>query len=341
MSAKEKRGAVVALHNEGLSPSEISKRLEMDLSTVCKQIKRYKQLGTLEDRPRSGRPVTATTKKNKEIIRNRIRRNSQRSMRKMAKDLLISEGSVRKIVKTQLKLHPYKLSTAHHLTDQMKADRLKKVRKMKRLAAAGRHRSILFTDEKLFTVEQHHNHQNDRQLLPKDAERPPVVTRSNFASSVMVWAGICATGKTPLVFIEKGVKVTAKVYQDQILKDVLDPWARQHFGNQDWTLQQDWAPSHSAKTTIALCKELFPNIWEKDIWPSYSPDLNPMDYSVWSILEKKVCSTRQNSLESLKEGLQRAWDEITEEDLRPIIDNFPKRLEACIKARGGHFESSF
>ena len=178
-------------------------------------------------------------------------------------------------------------------------------------------------------------------MLPKDAERPPVVTRSNFASSVMVWAGICATGKTPLVFIEKGVKVTAKVYQDQILKDVLAPWARNHFGNQDWTLQQDWAPSHSAKTTIALCKELFPNIWEKDIWPSYSPDLNPMDYSVWSILEKKVCSTRKNSLESLKEGLQRAWDEITEEDMRPIIDNFPKRLEACIKARGGHFESSF
>ena len=44
-------------------------------------------------------------------------------------------------------------------------------------------------------------------------------------------------------------------------------------------------------------------IWKKDIWPSNSPDLNPMDYSIWSILERKVCSTRYNSLESLKEAL--------------------------------------
>ena len=130
MSGKEKRGAVVALHNEGISPSEISKWLEMDLSKVSNQIKRYKELGTLHDRPRSGRPGTATTKKNKEIFRSRIRPNSPRSMRKMAQDLQISEGSVRNIVKTQLKLHPYKLRKCHHLTDKMKADWLKKVRKM-------------------------------------------------------------------------------------------------------------------------------------------------------------------------------------------------------------------
>ena len=265
MSTKEKRGAVIALHNEGVSPSEIAKRLEMYLATVCKQIKRYKELGTLDDRPRSGRPVTATTKKNKEKIRSRIRRNPRRSMRQMAKDIQISEGSVRKIVKKQLKLHPYKLAKAHLLTEEKKGERLKRARKMRRLAAAGRHHSVLFTDEKIFTAEQHHNSQNDRQLLPKGSLHPPTVSRSHFPSSVMVWAGICATGKTPLVFFEKGVKITAKVYQDQILRGVLEPWARQHFGNHEWTLQQDWAPSHSAKTTLALCEELFPNVWRKDI----------------------------------------------------------------------------
>jgi hypothetical protein len=46
-------------------------------------------------------------------------------------------------------------------------------------------------------------------------------------------------------------------------------------------------------------------------------------------------------LESLKEALQKAWDEITEDELRPIIDNFPKHLDACIQANGGHFESCF
>ncbi len=157
----------------------------------------------------------------------------------MAKDLQISEGSVRKIVKKQLKLHPYKLAKAHLLTDKVKGEQLKRARKIKRLVAAGRHQTILFTDEKIFTVEQHHNHQNDQRLLSKGSSYPPTVSRSHFPSSIVVWAGICATGKTPLVFFEKGVKISAKAYQDQILRGVLEPWAHQHFVNQGWILQQD------------------------------------------------------------------------------------------------------
>jgi hypothetical protein len=40
---------------------------------------------------------------------------------------------------------------------------------------------------------------------------------------MMVWAGICVMGKTPLVFVEKGVNINAAVYQDRILRAVLDP----------------------------------------------------------------------------------------------------------------------
>ena len=55
----------------------------------------------------------------------------------------------------------------------------------------------------------------------------------------MVWGGICSIGKTPLVVIEKGVKINASVYQDNILKAVFHPWAREHFGDNQWILQQD------------------------------------------------------------------------------------------------------
>ena len=101
-------------------------------------------------------------------------------MRNMAKDIQISEASIQKIVKKQIKLHPYKLAKVHLLMDKMKGERLKRSRKMRRLAAAGRHRSILFTDENIFTVEQHNNSQNDRQLLSKGSSNPQTAIRSHF-----------------------------------------------------------------------------------------------------------------------------------------------------------------
>lgn len=44
------------------------------------------------------------------------------------------------------------------------------------------------------------------------------------------------------------------------------------------------------------------------------------------------------TVESLKRALKKAWNEITLETLVEIVDNFPKRLKACIDAKGGYFE---
>uniref|UniRef100_A0A914C8Y1 Uncharacterized protein n=1 Tax=Acrobeloides nanus TaxID=290746 RepID=A0A914C8Y1_9BILA len=46
----------------------------------------------------------------------------------------------------------------------------------------------------------------------------------------------------------------------------------------------------------------------------------------------------REDVESLKQELVKAWDEITVETLAKIVDNFSKRLKACIEANGGHFE---
>ncbi|VDO82550.1 unnamed protein product [Heligmosomoides polygyrus] len=89
---------------------------------------------------------------------------------------------------------------------------------------------------------------------------------------------------------------------------------------------------------LPVCEELFPGFWSRDIWPSNSPDLNPMDYSVWSIMEQKISTTRYATVEQLKSALLRSWDEITAEQCATIISDFPKRLRKCIEAKGGNFE---
>ena len=89
---------------------------------------------------------------------------------------------------------------------------------------------------------------------------------------------------------------------------------------------------------MELCKELFPEAWGKDVWSPNSPDLNPMDYSVWLILEQYIPGICYNNIETLKVALLRAWDEITAEQLTTIIQNFPKRLRASIKENGDNFK---
>ncbi|VDL64722.1 unnamed protein product [Nippostrongylus brasiliensis] len=88
---------------------------------------------------------------------------------------------------------------------------------------------------------------------------------------------------------------------------------------------------------MALCNELFPGYWGKDVWLSNSPDLNPMVSAVWSILKSKACRTRHTSMENLKQSLLKAWEEISVNTLATIVDNFIKRLKACKDAKGGHF----
>jgi hypothetical protein len=258
-------------------------------------------------------------------------------MRKLASELGLSEGSVRNIVKSKLGLRSYRINKAHFLDDRMKAQRLQKCRVMKRRSAGLRLQRVLFTDEKIFTIERHHNSQNHRQLLHRRGLAARLIERSHYPQSVMVWGGICATGKTPLVFINRNVKINAQVYQNEILRGVVHPWAMEHFGENNFFLQQDWAPAHGANSTILLCEELFPEFWGKNVWPSNSPDLNPMDFSVWSMLEQKL-NKRFKTTEGLKHALLRAWDEITVENCADIVTNFKKRLDACIKAEGGHFE---
>ena len=65
-----------------------------------------------------------------------------------------------------------------------------------------------------------------------------------------------------------------------------------------------------------------------------------MDYSVWSILEARACAKPHKSLDSLRQALTREWKKMSLEEVRRIVENFPKRLRLCIEAKSGHFETN-
>src|SRR3569623_574136 len=113
--SKKKREAIVSLHIEGCTTKDIEKLLKVPIRTVQNVLKRYREIGSTDDRHRSGRPRTSRTPENIRKIKERIRRNPGVKKRELSRELGIADGSVRNIVKKDLKLKSIKLQKAHML----------------------------------------------------------------------------------------------------------------------------------------------------------------------------------------------------------------------------------
>ena len=72
--------------------------------------------------------------------------------------------------------------------------------------------------------------------------------------------------KSPLIFVEDGVKINQHVYLDMLKNKVL-PWVDTLPGDESVTLQQNGAAARTAKLVQAWCKENFKSFWSKGLWP--------------------------------------------------------------------------
>jgi len=77
------------------------------------------------------------------------------------------------------------------------------------------------------------------------------------------------------------------------------------------------------------------------LWPPNSPDLNPVDYSVWSILQEKVYKTGITDVDDLKHRIRTEWAKLDHAVIAAAVCQWRRRPSACVKAGGGHFEHCF
>ncbi|CAK9825624.1 Transposable element Tc3 transposase [Anthophora retusa] len=339
-----KRNSVIAAYLAGKSVPSIVRELQhlsVNKMFAYRTINRYNDTGSVKKRYGGGRKKTATNTEMVRKVKKRIERNPKRSANKMAKELNVSRWSIQQILKNELLLKPYKIQKVHDLNATQMKLRLDKAQELKRLAASGEIPNIVFSDEKIFTIEQYVNKQNDRVWLHEKSYEnlnTRFVTRRHSPAQVMVWAAVTADGRSPLVFLEPGVKMNATYYREKVLEAALKPWADKHFGRRPWTFQQDSAPSHKARVNQEWLKNHVPHFISAQQWMSNSPDANPMDFSIWAILENKVNTRKYESLDALKSALVREWKKIPQTHLRAACDSFFHRLDEIIRAKGGYIE---
>jgi len=111
--------------------------------------------------------------------------------------------------------------------------------------------------------------------------------RATFCQSLMVSVGMSKLGCTHLIFDDPGVKINGCYYREVLLSQQLLP-AIWHVSGDFFVLQQDSAQAHRAHETIMLLQRETPTFISPDLWPPNSPDLNPVDYKIWAVMQDRV-----------------------------------------------------
>ena len=88
------------------------------------------------------------------------------------------------------------------------------------------------------------------------------------------------------------------------------PWCARY----QWTFSSfnRTTPQHTGTRHCATSSLLLP-----DLWPANSPDLNPVDYRIWSVVQQRVYQSRVHDTDELKQCVQQIWRNIDQS----ITDN--------------------
>jgi len=69
-------------------------------------------------------------------------------------------------------------------------------------------------------------------------------------------------------------------------------------------------PANRPNETVDLLSTETPAFIPSTLWPPNSPDLNPVDYKVWSVLQEQVYNVKVNDVDELRQHIQTVWDEL-------------------------------
>ena len=102
-----------------------------------------------------------------------------------------------------------------------------------------------------------------------------------------------------------------------------------------YIFQQDSAPAQRVRTssyaTVEFLERETPQFISLLLWPPNSPDLNPVDYSVRSILQEKVYKTHITDLDDLKHRIRIDWAKLDHDVIAAAVRQWHRRLSACVK----------
>ncbi len=111
----------------------------------------------------------------------------------------------------------------------------------------------------------------------------------------MVWWGASWKGELPSIFANLRSKQQPKCMRSPQL--IIKLQSDTLFEGDEWIFQQDSALAHKSKRARTWLENNVPNCIRHEDWTSGSPDLNPLDYNLWNVLEEKACRKHPSTIQ--------------------------------------------
>ncbi|PAA86665.1 hypothetical protein BOX15_Mlig022126g1 [Macrostomum lignano] len=332
----------------GMSVRMCAEKYSVGKSTVGDWKKLLDSGDSLEPKEKSGRPRTVRTPDFMANLEAKRAEDPTKTMRQIAREEGVHESNVRNAFR-EMGVRSFVQREIPMLNADQLGLRVQRSRRLLNdLKASPGVEVIFFTDEKNFTQTPYRNRSSSRVLARSSEERDAFNSpQIKHPATIMVFGLVASDGKKMQpIFFDKGYRLNGDGYLD-VLQKVLH-WIRSNYPDRvrpdgsfadgwNFRFQQDSAPAHTRNDVQAWLSAHFgrKRVWLKEDWPAYSPDLNPLDFSIWNQVDKRACRSFHTSLDSLRSAIHEAWEsELTPEYLVRCCKAFRGRLEKVI-AQGG------
>jgi len=301
-----------------IKATRISKLLQVPVRTIQDWIQKTdsnKDIRKIEEG--RGRKTTSDPNLEENILR-RIRVAPQKSStRKLGARYQTSKSNVHDILKKRHRVYQSTTPT-YELDEEQKQDRIDYCQEM--LEENGDMiDQVFFTDEMGIKLSE-----TTTKMAWGLPGKKIKVTKPTKDCKVSCWGGISARGATSLHIYKD--TLNASRYEDILEEHIPEMQALYPEG---FLFQQDNLPAHRAIDDWIESQNL-----EQVTFPSYSPDLSPIE-NIWFSLKDSVRQDAPRNEAELIRSLQNNWQALTTPaNLEPYFNTLVHRYDECVQMEG-------
>ncbi len=321
----------------GSSLREVAQHYNVNTKTIRRLMVKHRESGSVDDKPRSGRPKVTTERQDRYLVITALR-NRKQTAKELNNSLqnTVPPGARRISCQTvRRRLHGVHL----HARKMIKKPHLLRRHKQARLTWSQTHANwrivnwnkVLFSDEVRICLKQIDGRRRVwRRTGEQHLEQCAEPKTAFGGGSIMLWAGISGQGKTDIVIINGNLN--AQKYIDEILIPHVEPFSARIGAG--FIFQQDNAKPHTARITK---NHLQQQQFEVMNWPACSPDLNPIE-NLWDQLKRAVSKRilDNTTLNELPGIVVEEWQAIPMDRIHRLIRSMRQRCRECIASAGAY-----